>query len=109
MLFVVDFETLVHDLAETLDFLDRLKIALFHLFHDFERSVPFTEDPVYLVRALLCIPSAVEDGAISGVSFFLNLHAVVGAAGAFDVEGNLAAWCLALHAGPVPLETDDAL
>jgi len=109
LLFVVDFVTLVYDLAETLDFLDRLKIALFHLFHDFERSVPFTEDPVDLVRALLGIPSVVEDGAICGVSFFFNLHAIVSAAGAFDVEGDLAAWCLALHAGPFPLETDDAL
>lgn len=41
--------------------------------------------------------------------FLLNFHAVVVAPGAFNVECNLAAGGLALHAGSIPLQADDAL
>lgn len=60
LLFVVDFEALVNYLAEALDFLDCLKVALLHLLNDFEGTVLFTEDPVDLVSALLGITSVVK-------------------------------------------------
>ena len=89
----VDFHALFNDLAKALDLVDSLPVPFLHLLDDLERLVLLAEYAVQLVATVLA----------------LDFHAVVAAAGALDVEGDGAARRLALHAGAVLLEADDAL
>ncbi len=111
---VVQVHALVHDLAKTLDLLNSLLVALLNFLHDLQRPVLLTEHTESFVIESVRNGSFVLEGRSSwqrvfGIWLLLDLHAIIGTTGTLDVEGDGTARGLALHAGTILLETDDAL
>jgi hypothetical protein len=110
---IVKIHAFFYDLAETLNFFNRLLISFLHLLDDLEWTVLFAknfEDLIVEAVGLLSF-SILFSIHYLGTSFGLlfNFHAIVSSSSTFNMEGNLAAWRLTLHTSTFLFEANDTL
>ena len=111
---IVNFHAFFYDLAETLNFFNRLLVSFFHFLDYLEWTVLFAKNLEYLIVKdvglfSLSILFGVLHQSASSFGLLFNLHTIVCSSSTFNMEGNLAARRLALHACTFLFEADDTL
>ena len=113
---IIKLHAFFYDLAEALNFFNSLLISFLHLFNYLEWTVLFAKNLEYLIVEAVGLFSLrilfpVHHHLVLGPSFRLlfNLHAIVSSSSTFNMEGDLAARILALHASTFLFKTNDTL